>query len=341
MKTHKNIAVFIPHLGCRHACVFCSQTAITGVEHVEPDLQSELERIRKTIEGSISTLNGAEAEIAFFGGSFTGIGEERMIAFLECAENYLGGGIAGIRCSTRPDYIDDHICRILKAHHVTAVELGIQSTDDRVLALSGRGHTSKQSADACGMLNEYGFELGGQMMVGMPGADAESEIKTARDIVSFGASTCRIYPMVVFENTPLYRMTLDGVYTPLSDKEAVRRAAGCARVFIDAGITILRIGLHSSRNLAEAPFGANHPAIGELVESEIYYGIIREKIAAFGERTSSVRVAVPCGELSKCIGHKGVNRERLAAEFGAEIRFVQADGLNKYDVRILSEITSY
>ena len=341
MKTHKNIAVFIPHLGCRHACVFCSQTAITGVERVEPDLQSELARIRNTIEQSLSTLGGAETEIAFFGGSFTGIGEERMIAFLECAESYIGRGVAGIRCSTRPDYIDDHICRILKDHRVTAVELGIQSTDDRVLMLSGRGHTSKQSEDACRLINGYGFELGGQMMVGMPGADAESEVKTAKDIVSFGASTCRIYPMVVFENTPLYRMALDGVYKPLSNEEAVRRAASCARVFIDAGVTILRIGLHSSQNLAEAPFGANHPAIGELVESEIYYGIIREKIAAFGNRTASVSAVVPCGELSKCIGHKGVNRERLEAEFDIKIRFVQSKGLNKYDVRILSEITSY
>lgn len=339
MKTHKNIAVFIPHLGCRHACVFCSQTAITGVERVEPDLQSELARIRNTVEQSLSTLNGADAEIAFFGGSFTGIGEERMIAFLECAESYLGGGVAGIRCSTRPDYIDGHICRILKDHHVTAVELGIQSTDDRVLALSGRGHDSKQSEDACRMINEYGFELGGQMMIGMPGATEQSEIRTARDIVRFGAKTCRIYPMVVFRNTPLYNMTLDGKYVPLTNEDAARRAASCARVFADADVAILRIGLHSSQNLAEAPFGANHPAMGELVESEIYYGIIKDKLLRLrgaGQIPDKVIIEVPRGELSKCVGQKGAVRARLSAEFGAEIRFSQTDSLKKYDVRIIS-----
>ncbi|MBQ6182929.1 MAG: radical SAM protein [Clostridia bacterium] len=341
MKTHKNIAVFIPHMGCRNACVFCSQRAITGVDCAEPDLESELRRIRATVEQAIPTLGGSDAEIAFFGGSFTGIGEERMIAFLRCAREYLGGNIKGIRCSTRPDYIDGRICGILKENGVTSVELGIQSTDDAVLAASKRGHTAAQSEKACELLARYGFELGGQMMVGMPLANEQSEIKTARDIVAFGASTCRIYPMVVFKDTPLYEMTLAGEYTPLTNEEAARRAAACARVFIDSGVEILRIGLHSSGNLSEAPFGANHPALGELAEGEIYYGIIREKIASSGARASSLTAVVPYGELSKCIGHKGINRERLEAEFGAKINFVRYKGLNKYDVRILSEITSY
>ncbi|MBP5238675.1 MAG: radical SAM protein, partial [Clostridia bacterium] len=252
MKTHKNIAVFIPHMGCRNACVFCSQRAITGVDCTEPDLNCELRRIRATIEQAIPTLKGADAEIAFFGGSFTGIGEERMIAFLRCAREYLGGNIKGIRCSTRPDYIDDRVCGILKENGVTSVELGIQSTDDKVLAASKRGHTAAQSETACETLARYGFELGGQMMVGMPLADEESEIKTARDIVAYGAKTCRIYPMVVFKDTPLYEMTLAGEYAPLTNEEAARRAASCARIFIDSGVEILRIGLHSSRNLAQA-----------------------------------------------------------------------------------------
>ena len=335
MKTHKNIAVFIPHLGCRKACVFCSQSAITGVARTEPDLQSELVRIRAAIEQAVPTLGGADAEIAFFGGSFTGIGEERMLAFLRCAGEYLGGNIKGIRCSTRPDYINEHICELLAAHGVTAVELGIQSTDDKVLAASGRGHTAEQSRLACELLVRYGFELGGQMMVGMPCADLQSELRTASDIVGFGASTCRIYPMVVFRETPLYRMAVSGEYSPLTNEEAARRAAACARVFIDAGVEILRIGLHASRNLADAPFGANHPAMGELVESEIYYGVIKEKLA--GQRVSgTVTIQIPRGELSKCVGQKGACRARLAAETGAEIRFVQTDALQKYDVRIIS-----
>jgi len=335
MKTHKNIAVFIPHLGCPNACVFCSQAAITGVRRSEPDLALELERIKNTIETALPTLGGAQAEIAFFGGSFTGIGEARMLAFLRCAGEYLGGNITGIRCSTRPDYIDRHICDILKEYGVTAVELGIQSTDDKVLSASARGHDTAQSREACRIIKDYGFELGCQMMIGMPLSTPESELKTARDIVSYGASTCRIYPMVVFENTPLYRMTLDGEYIPLDDASAARRAAACARVFIDAGVEILRIGLHSSQNLAHAPFGANHPAMGELVESEIYYGIIKEKLSLCGALPEKITVAVPRGELSKCIGQNGACRERLRKETGAGISFVQSDGIKKYDVRVI------
>lgn len=330
MKTHSNIPVFIPHLGCKKQCVFCSQTKITGVDRAEPDLARELERVRGIIESSLETLN-SDAEIAFFGGSFTGIGEERMTALLRLASGYLGGKIKGIRCSTRPDYIDRHICDILKEYGVTSVELGVQSTSQRVLDLCRRGHTVEDSEKAIKLLKEYGFEAGGQMMVGLPGATAEDEVRTARDIVSFGADTTRIYPTVVFENTPLYDMTIRGEYLPLSMEDALSRCASCARVFIESGVKILRIGLHASENMTSAPYGATHPAMGELAEGEIYYSIIKEM--AEKEEESELTFLIPRGSLSKCIGHKGRNRERYAS-LGKTIRFAETDGLKEYDVRI-------
>lgn len=330
MKTHSNIPIFIPHLGCRMKCVFCSQTKITGVDRAEPELGAELKRVENIIESSLDTL-GNDAEIAFFGGSFTGIGEERMTALLEKASGYLGGKIKGIRCSTRPDYIDRHICDILKKYGVTSVELGVQSTSQKVLDVCRRGHTVEDSEKAIKLLKEYGFETGGQMMVGLPGSTADDEVKTARDIVSFGADTTRIYPTVVFENTPLYDMTLSGEYTPLSIEDASARCASCARVFIESGVKILRIGLYSSENMTTAPFGANHPAMGELAEGEIYYSMIRD--IAEKQEGSELTLLVPKGSLSKCIGHGGRNRERLSS-LGKTVRFVETDGLKEYDVRI-------
>ncbi len=333
MKNHKNIAVFIPHLGCKHNCIFCSQTKITGAS-VMPDIKSELECVKRTIEEGLSTVTEGETEIAFFGGSFTGIDREYMISLLELASGYIGEKVKGIRCSTRPDYVNREICDILKNYGVTAVELGIQSTDDKVLIASRRGHAAGDSKRACELISENGFELGGQMMIGLPLSTAESEIQTARDIVAFGAKTSRIYPAVVFENTRLFDMAKSGEYIPLTTDDAVSRAAACAEIFIKNNVSILRIGLHSSENLTNAPYGANHPAIGELTEGEIYYNLIREQLE--GIKADNITILIPPGELSKCIGHRGKNRKRFKELYNKNINFLQDGSLEKYSIKIIS-----
>lgn len=332
MKKHKNIPVFIPHLGCPHVCVFCSQTKITGARAAS-DMKTELAQVRGIIEASLSQMGGAEGEIAFFGGSFTGIEEDRMKAYLECASGYIGGAVGGIRCSTRPDYVNRRICGILRHYGVTAVELGIQSTSQRVLAASGRGHGVREAAEASGFIKEYGFELCGQMMIGLPLSEARDEIQTALDICAYGADACRIYPVVVFENTALYQMMRRGEYAPLSEEDAVRRAAACAKIFIDRGVKILRAGLHSSENLAEAKGGARHPAFGECMEGELYYDAIRALMEQNPPGTETAVIRIPQGELSKCIGHKGINRQRLEAEYKLKFQFSVDGTLQKYSVR--------
>ena len=172
---HINIPVFIPHLGCPNACVFCNQRTISGTS----DFREE--DVRGIIDGALATVpRDSEVEIAFFGGSFTGIDRSLMLRLLDLADEYIDAGkVTALRCSTRPDYIDDEILSILISHRMTTVELGIQSTDDAVLAASRRGHDSATSERACRAVKAAGLELVGQMMTGLPGADVKSEIKTA------------------------------------------------------------------------------------------------------------------------------------------------------------------
>ena len=129
---HGNIAVFIPHLGCPHACSFCDQRSISGAERpVTPEEVSALLR-----EAFARKPDPACTEIAFFGGSFTGIDRTLMVRLLCDAYAYVRAGkVDSIRLSTRPDYISAEILDILKSYGVKSVELGIQSMDDTVLAL--------------------------------------------------------------------------------------------------------------------------------------------------------------------------------------------------------------
>lgn len=220
---HKTIPFFVPHAGCRTTACSARREKITSVPRGEIPLREELENLHALME----RCPGGESELAFFGGSFTAIEPERMDALLLAARGYVdSGAVSGIRISTRPDCINRPVLERLKAAGVTAVELGIQSTDDAVLCASGRGHTAQDSRDACALVRAYGFSLVGQMMVGLPGSDMRKELQTARDIVGFGCDGARIYPTVVFSGTRLWELTRSGAYRPL-DIGRGRRTLGC------------------------------------------------------------------------------------------------------------------
>ncbi|MGN1410033.1 MAG: elongator complex protein 3, partial [Eubacteriales bacterium] len=333
-KTHVNIPVFIPHLGCPNMCVFCNQRAISGVCSFIP------ENAEKTIETALSSLGemADKTEIAFFGGSFTGIDRELMVTLLDLAEKYVREGrVSGIRMSTRPDYIDDEIINILKNYTVRAVELGIQSTSDAVLRKSKRGHTAECSFRAMTMLKEAGFDTVGQMMIGLPGSSAEDEIKTARDICSLGAAGARIYPTIVFRDTELSDMTERGEYTPLTVDEAVVRSASALEIFAENNVECIRIGLCDSENLhSEETYyaGPNHPALGELIIGEVYYRKIREALDKYSP-VNGVRISVPKGEISAAVGHKRTNKIRIENEYNVKnIKFIEKDSLPRYNIEI-------
>ena len=196
---HVNIPVFIPHLGCPNNCVFCDQRRISGCVSFD---ESSVER---EIEMALSTLSPEdEVEIAFFGGSFTGIDRDLMLRLLAISDKFVSAGrVQSVRCSTRPDYIDEEILGMLSEHGVKTVELGIQSTSDRVLSASKRGHTSDATLAACGLVKSHGFNLIGQMMVGLPSSTIDDEIETAKAICALGADGARVYPTVVFAETEL------------------------------------------------------------------------------------------------------------------------------------------
>ncbi len=313
-KKHINIPVFIPHLGCPNDCVFCNQRSISGKLKFDPD------SVIDEIEAALSTVAPEiETEIAFFGGSFTGIDRSLMIYLLDIAQKYIDQGrVNAIRLSTRPDYINEDIISLLKKYSVKTVELGIQSMDDNVLLKCKRGHMSLDSFKACKMVKEAGFSLIGQMMIGLPGADIESEKHTARKIAIMGADGARIYPTVVFYETELCEMARREKYIPLSNSDAVERTKEVLKVFDECGVPCIRVGLCASENLSseDAVYaGANHSAIGELAIGEIFY----EKMdLALSEAPTIERIPtfyVPKGCTSKAIGQKRVNISRLCKKY--------------------------
>jgi histone acetyltransferase (RNA polymerase elongator complex component) len=218
--------------------------------------------VERQLAEAVATLkDGDEAEIAFFGGSFTGIDRGLMIRLLQMAQPYLvSGKVSSLRCSTRPDYINGEILDILARYGVRTVELGIQSTSDEVLAASKRGHTAEVAWRAAAAIKSAGFNFIGQMMIGLPASNIEREIATARDICAMGADGARVYPTVVFADTELSDMSASGEYEPLIEEDAVRRTAAVLEVFDTMRVPVIRVGLHSGESLSSPEKAAAYVA---------------------------------------------------------------------------------
>jgi len=330
--THINIPIFIPHLGCPNQCIFCNQRYISGT------VQFEESSVEKIINDVLSTIpKDRECEIAFFGGSFTGIDRGLMIRLLDVAQGYVrSGDVSGIRMSTRPDYIDEEIIDILKNYTISCVELGIQSMSDEILSVLKRGHTVKDTLNATQLLKKANIPFVGQMMIGLPSATKEDEIYCAEEICKMGAVASRIYPTLVFNNTELKDLTIKERYVPLTIEDAVARSRDVLEIFVKNSVECIRIGLCESDNLhSEETFfaGPNHPSMGEMVKSALYLKKIESSIKELTGNYMEIRC--PKGATSQVIGNKRKNTDHLKSTYGFKtIKVIEDNDLSLFDVKI-------
>lgn len=325
-----NVAVFVPHNGCPNKCSFCDQRHITG-QQIQPDA----DYVKSTLEIALNYLKekSFDSEIAFFGGSFTAIDRDYMLKLLESTKPYIDN-FKGIRISTRPDAISREVLEILKGFKVTSIELGAQSMSDSVLDANERGHSAEDVRKASELIRSFGFSLGLQMMTGLYQSSEELDIYTAQQFVNLKPDTVRIYPTVVLENTTLATRFRSGEYNPPDVSEAVRLCAKLIPIFESAGIKVIRVGLHDSESLKSNMIGgAFHPAFRELCEGQMFYDNILAQLEKAGITDGNIIISVPKSALSKAIGQKGANKNRLLA-LGYNPKFTEDNTLVERQVSI-------
>lgn len=327
-KKHINIPIFIPELACPNRCKFCNQQSISGQINI-PDEKS----IRSIIKNYLSTVSEeTDVEIAFFGGNFTGIPISDQIKYLSLANEYLGDRVKKIRISTRPDYINKQILENLKLFNVKTIELGTQSMFNDVLTASGRGHTVEDSVNAAGLIKDYGFDLGLQMMIGLPSDSREKSVETAKQIVSLGAVSTRIYPLLVIKNTEIEKLYYQHEYTPLSVDDAVRITAELVRIFENNNVKILKVGLHPSEAFTkggELIAGPFHSSFRELVYTYIWGEIFNSYKFI---KSKEIIIYVAPSEINFAAGYQAVNKNYIQQQFG-KVKFgtdVNLTGRNFY-----------
>jgi len=326
------IPFFITHAGCPHQCVFCNQKNITG-ENKPPDPSS----IHPSIGRYLETHKKNEAvQVAFYGGSFTALPLAVQKAYLEAVRPFIASGrVAGIRLSTRPDSISPDILAVLKQYGVTAIELGAQSMDDKVLVLSGRGHTVADTVNAVALLREYNFILGLQLMPGLPGDTTKTFQETISRVISLRPDFVRIYPALVIKETPLAELYRTGTYLPLSLDDAVLLCHTAVARFEQAGIEVIRIGLQPTAEL-ERPgtiiAGPWHPAFRQLVESARFLEAM-STLMPCGGTSGTVTFFVNPADLSSAIGQQRRNIRTIKERYGMDARIIADPAVLRRTVR--------
>lgn len=328
MKKQYIIPIFVPHLGCPNDCVFCNQKSISGQakQVTKEDAKNIIEEHLKYIK------KDSKVEVAFFGGSFTGIEEEKQEELLSAAYEYIKQKkVDSIRISTRPDYIDKKILKRLKKYKVKTIELGVQSANDYILKKAGRGHTFEDVVKASKLIRWYGFDLGHQMMVGLPESTTVDEINTAKQLIKLKPKMVRIYPVLVIKNTKLEKDYNDGKYKPLTVTQAVEVCKELVKLFVKKHIEVIRIGLQPTDTItnpdndkSEVVAGPFHPAFRQLVESGMWYDVIVEKIKQLNTKVKEVVVTVNPADVNNVIGQRKDNINNLRDVYDVDL-IVKAD----------------
>lgn len=323
-----NIPVFVPHKGCPNDCSFCNQKRITGKQQ-----EQKTEDIRREIEQYLLTLEKERyVEIAFFGGSFTGIERERQLELLSMAEEFIKKGeVNGIRLSTRPDYINKEVLDYLKAYGVTAIELGVQSMDENVLKMNNRGHSVAQVKEAAELIKSYGcFSLGLQQMLGLYGADEKSDVESAKKIAELLPETVRIYPTIVLDETKLSALYEAGEYAPYTLEQAVEVGSRAYEIYTQAAIKVIRMGLQATEAINEKGdiLGPYHSSYGELVKSRCIRREIEQNVAG---KKGKVVLKVNPTFVSKVVGNKKSNIAYFRSK-GVELVIQSDKNVKKYEL---------
>lgn len=328
-KKHINIPIFLPNLACPHQCIFCNQNHISSQDHIPTPFDAQ-----KIIERNLTTISsGCDVQVAFFGGSFTCLSTDTQISYLNVVQPFIKKQqVSSIRISTRPDYISEETLSILKKYHVADIELGAQSTNDEVLRKSGRGHTRNAIERASKLINSYGFNLGLQMMLGLPGDTYETALQTAQDIIQFGAKSTRIYPTLVVTDTPLAKLYTQGKYKPLSLDEALLWSKDIYQLFLQNGITILKVGLHpnedfsSKKHLVAGPY---HQSFKELLYTKIWNDNL-QVLMKDNQKEKDIVIFVNAAEINNAVGYNSKNKQTLQ-KYYKNVQFTIDNTLQDYE----------
>ena len=127
--------------------------------------------------------------------------------------------IVGLSIGTRSDCVEDEVFEYLSElskNYEIWIEFGIQSIYDETLCRINRGHDAKSVELAIKKAKEYGLNVCGHLIFGLPGEGQEMMLESAKAAYEWGIDSVKFHPLYVVKNTLLANEYNRGDFTPIS-----------------------------------------------------------------------------------------------------------------------------
>lgn len=180
-----------------------------------------------------------KVELIVMGGTFLSYPRDYQYGFIKDCYDALNGSssgsldeakqlneTAGHRCvglciETRPDFCGQDEISSMLDFGATRVELGVQTLDDGIHCLTGRGHGVAEVVSATRLLRDYGFKVYYHWMPGLPGSTPEHDLELSRQLFDderFRPDGLKLYPTVVVRGSELESWYAENRYQPYHDE---------------------------------------------------------------------------------------------------------------------------
>ena len=225
----------------RGGCTFCENESfnpvLNRVEKIKGftlNLQSksnplldrqlhELETQFLSLSKKIKERYGAEKFIVYFQ-AFTNTYAplETLKALYSKALSF--DGVVGLSIGTRTDSITietlQYLQELSKEYEIW-VEYGIQSVFNSTLQKINRGHSSENVEEWIRKTKEFGLNVCGHLIYGLPDEDSEMMQTTFQKAVEWGVDSLKIHPLYVVDKTALANSYRRGEFSPISEEEYI------------------------------------------------------------------------------------------------------------------------
>lgn len=247
------VAILTKPAPCPGECVYCPTEKEMPKSYLsdEPAVMRAVRvdfEAKQQVANRIAALeatghNAEKIELIVMGGTFSCLPNEYKEEFIKGAFDGMNGVISpdlaaaqklnetaehrciGLTLETRPDFITEEEVIRMRDLGCTRVELGVQSTNDEVLAATKRGHLTDRTVEATKLLKDNGIKVSYHVMPNLPGVTLEKDLEMFRTLFGderFKPDQLKIYPCVAVEESELHQWYLDGRYEPYSKDELIK-----------------------------------------------------------------------------------------------------------------------
>jgi len=260
-------------------CIFCSEKG--SGEHINCT-----ESIAKQVKNYFSSYKAQRANkfICYFQ-NFTNTYDSISNLKSKYDAALIDNRIVGLEISTRPDCINEDICKLLKSYtdkYYVCVELGLQTSNDEIGKLINRGYTSGQFTKAVILLNKYNINVVTHIMVGLPNETQTDLENTVKFINCHNIQGLKIHSTYIIKNTVLDDMYKNKNYEPIT-LDFYLESLTYILTHISSEVVIHRLSGDAPKDLLIAPDWNSHKkwvinGINKILrERNLYQGIFYKK----------------------------------------------------------------